>query len=412
MLNNHPGESDAQHSASHTNPLEETRQRTYHSGLAKSADTADDSKKRKAQSAVMESYEDRPTRTAGRPRLHASGTADRRQQIRRTQKTYRLKKEAATQSTQLRVAELEQHISKINDSFDKLYNTAIEVGLNATRPMPLTYLDEMQSVLKSPARSVSQESPVQSSVRRVNPEKCASQEPNNTQCGRETESPLNLAFGYQVPACPSYRNTDIGLPMRSIAHYTYSFHEATFPRSLQRYCLEYAFRLFTDPRSHPTEIYRVFSLPSYCNGGAGTHYPALDGLGNPIYPHKMRLPRRVLGLLPMTDLDDDARPGCEPERYLEIFGLGGQWFDCQDVEGADKVGMVRPPTEPLESGEGARSHISTTANHTESGFAARDSILLCSIRKIVQYLPVQIKSPTTVSTLEASSKNYSVESSS
>ncbi|KAL2008467.1 hypothetical protein VTN00DRAFT_6661 [Thermoascus crustaceus] len=47
----------------------------------------------------------------------------------------------------------------------------------------------------------------------------------------------------------------------------------------------------------------------------------------------MRLPRRVLGLLPMAEIMDETGSAWNPQRHLEIFGLGGQWFDCRDVEG-------------------------------------------------------------------------------
>ena len=142
-------------------------------------------------------------------------------------------------------------------------------------------------------------------------------------------------------------------PSPSTSNHTHAFRECSLSRQLQRYSLEYAFRLFTSTHSPPVEIYRVFrlvpclrnrskmypyfrrlvcadtddplevpTLPFYCIGGAGTHYPARDTAGNPIYPPKMRLPRRILSV----GVDG-------PQRRLEACGLDGRWFDCRDVEG-------------------------------------------------------------------------------
>lgn len=147
-------------------------------------------------------------------------------------------------------------------------------------------------------------------------------------------------------------------------YYTYAFQETTFSRKLHRYCLEHGFRLFSDPRSHPLEVYRVFrlmpcmkdkermypyfkglvganingnleisSLPFYCVGGAGTHYPTQDALGNPIYPANMRLPKRILGLFPLEKTGNNSFSDLDVQRRLEICGFGGEWFDCRDVEG-------------------------------------------------------------------------------
>lgn len=119
--------------------------------------------------------------------------------------------------------------------------------------------------------------------------------------------------------------------------------------------------MFSDPRSDPLRVYQVFrlvpcirdkekmypyfkrlvmgscgdplevpGLPFYCIGGAGTHYPSVDISGKPAYPSNMRLPRRVLGILPVTN-----EPGsdCDTETLLKVCGFGGQWFDSVDVEG-------------------------------------------------------------------------------
>ena len=163
-----------------------------------------------------------------------------------------------------------------------------------------------------------------------------------------------------------------------------SHHEPTFTRHLHRLSLEHAFHLFSDARSPPLKIYQVFrlvpcirdkskmdpyfrrlvsanideplelhTLPFYCVGGAGTHYPALDGSGRAVFPVNRRLPRRVLGGLSVDDGEGLARGGVdsgkrggdggknEEERRLQAYGLGGDWFDCRDVEGYLKEMGVR-----------------------------------------------------------------------
>lgn len=145
---------------------------------------------------------------------------------------------------------------------------------------------------------------------------------------------------------------------------TYSHLESSFTRRLKRVSLEHAFRIFTDPHSNPYEVFQlfrlvpcfrergkmypyfknlvtsdrshpleIFSLPFYGIGGAGTHYPDLNEAGDPISPPKMRLPRRILGILPIerSDILEDMHQA-QPN-ILELCGFGGDWFDCRDVEG-------------------------------------------------------------------------------
>ncbi|KAJ5188978.1 hypothetical protein N7491_005300 [Penicillium cf. griseofulvum] len=146
--------------------------------------------------------------------------------------------------------------------------------------------------------------------------------------------------------------------------HSYSFLERSFTRRLKRYSLEHAFRKFNDLRSDPLEVFRLFrlvpcfrdrakmhpyfrdlvtsgregsleisTLPFYCIGGAGTHYATKDEQGNPIYPPKMRLPRRILGSLPVPGIPGDPISTHQAQSNLELCGFGGQWFDCRDVEG-------------------------------------------------------------------------------
>jgi len=144
---------------------------------------------------------------------------------------------------------------------------------------------------------------------------------------------------------------------------TYSFHETNFSRRLQRYSLEHAYRLFIDSRSSPIATYRVFrlvpcmrdktkmlpyfrklvcagvgdpleipSLPFYCIGKAGSHYPHKDHSGNLMYPSNMRLPRRILGIFPGAKTSPETKP-LDTQSHLKLFGFDGDWFDCQDVQG-------------------------------------------------------------------------------
>ncbi|OJK03606.1 hypothetical protein ASPACDRAFT_1878490 [Aspergillus aculeatus ATCC 16872] len=225
----------------------------------------------------------------GRPRIGAGGPAilseNRRTQIRRAQKTYRLKKEAVFRQTLDRVKDLEEKLRRLSD---QVFGT----------------------------------------------------------CEAATEARLQLS------------HPDI------YARLTQIRGEGRFARRLQRYCLEHAFNLFIDPRSNPQQVYRVFrlvpciqdknkmqprfeqllrggaesplevpGLPFYGVGGAGTHYLDKDEFGIPMHPKNMRLPRRVLGILPSGGDGDESTSGDDRARLLEICGLGGQWFDSRDVEG-------------------------------------------------------------------------------
>ncbi|CAG8095265.1 unnamed protein product [Penicillium olsonii] len=153
--------------------------------------------------------------------------------------------------------------------------------------------------------------------------------------------------------------------MGGSTNYSYSFLEASFARRLKRFSLEHAFRVFTNPQSNPYEVFRLFrlvpcfrerdkmhpyfkdlvtsdrghsleisALPFYTIGGAGTHYPDLNGHGDPIYPPNMRVPRRILGIIPGMNGEDNSIHLDQPQQsQLQLCGFGGEWFDCRDVEG-------------------------------------------------------------------------------
>lgn len=334
----------------------------------------------------------RSSRNVGRPRLDAQGTAvlseSRRKQIRQAQKTYRLKKEAALKNTQARLAELEQKINGISEAFSDLYDVALDSDLKSTHPALFDHFDGVKRLFTTDAgRFPTSSSRPSSTGRWGSAQKCATLVPeSDSSCDRST-SQQNVFWYCPLPSISSQsmETTPESVLLSPDGHheedsqpdsnnsawqsfgnfiYTYCFQEAKFSRRLQRYCLEYAFRLFSDPRSHPNRIYQVFrlvpciqnkakmypyfkrlvmaasgesleiqALPFYCIGGAGTHYPLLDDTGNPIYPPKMRLPKRLLGVLPVVRCASDVESNWDTDRLLEVYGFGGQWLDCRDVEG-------------------------------------------------------------------------------
>lgn len=69
-----------------------------------------------------------------------------------------------------------------------------------------------------------------------------------------------------------------------------------------------------------TDPLEVPGLPFYGVGGAGTHFQGADG----DVPRNRRMPGRVLGVMDTSKSRGDV---------LEVYGLGGTWFDCRDVEG-------------------------------------------------------------------------------
>lgn len=175
--------------------------------------------------------------------------------------------------------------------------------------------------------------------------------------------------------------------------YTYSFQEISFSRRLHRYCLEHTYRLFIRPGTDPRTVYRVFrlvsciadkskmqpyfenllrrragesleilSLPFYTIGGAGTHYPRKDGSGKPVFPENMRLPKRILGSLPLS-VTGALNQEQSYQGFLDIMGYGGVWFDSYDVETYLKErGIVLDSLSSFVEVEAAtaRSHLSSS----------------------------------------------------
>lgn len=285
----------------------------------------------------------RRSQRVGRPRLDGSSEAilsdDRRTQVRRAQRTYRLKKEAIFRNATARAEQLEAKIRTAIEEAAGLSEVATEAQLQLSHPDLHARLKRLQEILAEGNIIIERGSPAESSP--------------------DLPRHRGPVFNAQVQP-PKHHSLPSPLPTRQ---YTYAFQEVRFARRLQRYSLEHAYRLFAESSSDPGEIYRVFrlvpcvrdpdktqprfrqlllggctdslevpGLPFYSIGGAGTHFPDVDGEGNAVYPANSRMPRRILGLLPWAELG--TKGGGDT---LEVFGLGGDWFDCRDVEGYLKL---------------------------------------------------------------------------
>lgn len=250
------------------------------------------------------------------------------------------------------MSKLEEQIRRAQDCLADLDREASRTGLNATHPGIRDRLAQLHATLYCEISEIhwtDRGCEVQPRIKETAP----------AAHGRASAEISTVASSNKKDT-PN-QNT-IERPRVNSSEMTFSFQEPGFSRRLQRYCLEYAFRLFLDPRSPPTTTYRVFrlvacvqdkgktyprfrelvtggiqdplelpSLPFYCVGGAGTHYPLRDALGDPVYPSNMRLPNRILGCMSFPD-GQSNNTGLDRQKLLELFGLDGQWFDCRDVE--------------------------------------------------------------------------------
>ncbi|KAL3472281.1 hypothetical protein BJX99DRAFT_9105 [Aspergillus californicus] len=309
-----------------------------------------------------------PRRRRGRPKMDQTGDTtrlDRRTQIRYAQRKYRHKKEAMHRNMESRVAELESCLSRVSDSMLDFYDMAIGSDLHITHPQLFQHLRDTVTSLKRTTgeKGISAREFVQPVV-----------PPHDIPEDEDTTS-----FGYLVDGFNHEEQTtpqpledqplpmeiaQLDRPMSGSTRQSYSFQERDPSRGLQRYCLEYSYRLFTDPGADPQEFYRVFrlvpcvkykekmaryllclvrsgsqetldicALPFYCIGGAGTHYPLVKN-GEPVYPDNMRLPRRILTTLGSSySHDSDDIGSVDRERLLKLAGLDGSWLDCRDVIG-------------------------------------------------------------------------------
>ncbi|KAL2810039.1 thioesterase-like superfamily-domain-containing protein [Aspergillus granulosus] len=272
-------------------------------------------------------------------------SSDRRAQVRRAQRTYRQKKEAVFRGATARAEQLESKLRAAVEELSKLSKVAAETQLHLSHP-------EIHAGLRHLCRTLAECGDGEAIAEPDSP----STEPSPDSSSEHQKPPV---FNMQVQSPEQYR--DRLTPHLQVGQYTYAFQESRFARQLQRYCLEQAYQLlFTEtPQADPREIYRVFrlvpcvqdrgktepyfrrlltggctdslellGLPFYKVGGAGTHFPDVDVEGNAVYPVNSRMPRRILGILPCAGMEDKLA-----DQALVAYGLGGEWFDCRDVEG-------------------------------------------------------------------------------
>ncbi|KAE8354416.1 hypothetical protein BDV28DRAFT_85030 [Aspergillus coremiiformis] len=326
-----------------------------------------------------EPSEDR-VRKRGRPRMSSGHTSpnDRRAQIRAAQRTYRRKKETMFQDLKTRVAELEDSMNRISDSLSKFYHMAIQSDLHLTHPYLFQQLNSTVSQVKREAKSPTRGSLSAGELHGFGlaavPSARAANDVFTFGYTMNRNTGGNGTFDGRVQGTPSARYTPcsypgslpkpIERPLNGNSPLTCSFNESTFARRLHRYCIEYAYRLFTDPRTDPKDIYRVFRLvscirqedkmsrylaslvragpkespempevPFYSIGGAGTHYYPMQSDGKPLDPENRRLPSRVLSSMPGSAQEPETKPLPEKrQELLKMYGLDGTWLDCRDVQ--------------------------------------------------------------------------------
>ncbi|KAJ5931638.1 hypothetical protein N7516_006127 [Penicillium verrucosum] len=320
---------------------------------------------------------DRPVRKRGRPRLEAkdaSAIEERRLQIRRAQRTYRLKKESTIQTLRSRVDVLEQTLENVSDLLDGVHHDAVaHLNDDPTVQPSVDYITLTRELI----------------LAEINKTRATSKNNSDFQL-EQTNPPLRDKdiFGYEVSHTPPQKNNPNSssssylpynrarspsplinriLPTSTI--YTYSHQESNLSRRLHRFSLEHTYRWLTDPRSDPALLSRVFGLVPcihdiagirrsfrrklqseigsgleytkmafYTLGGAGKHFPRVDG---------GRKPRRG----GIQDWDEDWSGEREPvaggleggvdvmqvemgeEERIRSLDLDGEWFDCHDVQG-------------------------------------------------------------------------------
>ncbi|KAL4882996.1 hypothetical protein BJY04DRAFT_206630 [Aspergillus karnatakaensis] len=330
----------------------------------------------------------------GRPRLDPNSQAvlsdDRRTQIRRAQRTYRVKKEAVFRAATARVEELEAKFKTLSRDLNDLCGGPECQDLRFSHPGVYTELNRIRQSLAQIA------TPPPGATSGSSCE--ASQAPMQQSLSDDTEAlgsqimQYVIHFEHNIPTTP---NTPSPTYTLSTSDHTYSHLESRLSRRIQRHALERAYQTFTSPHSHPHEVYRMFrlvpcikdpsqmlprlqqllsggssdplevaGLPFYTLGGAGTHYPNHDDAGEPVYPEHMRKPGRILGILP-------ASTGGERDRQelLQIWGMNGEWFDCRDVEG-----YLR------EQGVGGSQNIQCLGNRAfDLGFFISSMLCPCSV---------------------------------
>ncbi|CDM27786.1 hypothetical protein DTO013E5_8821 [Penicillium roqueforti] len=334
---------------------------------------------------------DRPVRKRGRPRSQAKDATaieERRLQIRRAQRTYRLKKETTIQTLRSRVNALEQTLENVSNLLGGAHHEAVDrLNEEPTLQPSVDYLARTRELI----------------LAEINKTRQTSENDNDLQL-QQTNAPSRdkAIFGYELsytrpqksPGTPSsypaYNRARSPSPLinrilPTATIYTYSHQESNLSRRLHRFSLEHTYRWLTDPRTEPALLSRVFGLvpcihdmagirrhyrrtvqseigsvlefakmPFYTLGGAGKHFPRRDGDGNPVDPENSRRPgkilRRMVRILQrggIQDWDEDWSGEREPvavaleggvvqmseEERIRSLDLDGEWFDCHDVQG-------------------------------------------------------------------------------
>ncbi|CAG8891003.1 unnamed protein product [Penicillium egyptiacum] len=333
----------------------------------------------------------RPVRKRGRPKLEAKDATaieERRLQIRRAQRTYRLKKENTIQTLRSRVNLLEQTLENVSDLLDGAHREAINHLNNDPTLLPsVDYLARTRELILAEinkARFTENDDDLQLQTNHPSTDKPTfGYKVSHTRPQKDSNIPSSYPQ-YNRPRSPSPLINRI-LPTTTI--YTYSHQESNLSRRLHRFSLEHTYRWLTDPRTDPALLSRVFGLvpcihdmagirrsfrrtlqseigsglefvkmPFYTLGGAGKHFPRVDGDGNPVYPENIRRPgkilRRMVRILQrggIQDWDEDWSGEQEPavaleggvdeqvqmseEERIRSLDLDGEWFDCHDVQG-------------------------------------------------------------------------------
>ena len=312
----------------------------------------------------------------------------RREQIRRAQRTYRLRRDSKLHTLEAAHAELTAKYERMERSFLAICEEAAKCDPQTCGPTLAAMIRDSAAQFfgdRQPARNIPSSSSSPSPLPCPAPfPACSGSDVLSGETSPGHTSKALQTFGYAVShgaepgagtalwSPPSFSDgapspcagspcSGSPLNLVSLAPPTsYSFLEATFARRLHRRSLEFAYHLFDDPRADPQLVYRmfrlvgcfrdrekmrpffqrlvrsgpgqrleIFGMPFYCIGGAGTHYPKTGEMGNPEVPLNLRLPKRILGRTP------DGSAAFEGEAYAECLsrmGYGGVWLDSYEVE--------------------------------------------------------------------------------
>lgn len=196
-------------------------------------------------------------------------------QVRRAQKKYRLKKETDIESHKNRVVELENKLERLAESFSRYQESAQLSSLQGNHPELYSQLSGLRGQLAPELERLDRAA----STHKISSEKdedysmlgyqvlghSAAQttdlEPTSKHIRNRTptaKSVYNRGENLESPTYPGVRDTErlfgTNVPI------TCNFFETTFPWRIQRYCLEYASRIFNDCHSDPATNFRLFRL--------------------------------------------------------------------------------------------------------------------------------------------------------